>query len=40
MIVVDLPPEHDDELCVPAAKPVFTLFVWQRPTTDAARLPA
>nr|WP_300311719.1 tryptophan synthase subunit alpha [Halomonas sp.] len=39
LIVVDLPPEHDDELCLPAAKAGLNFIRLATPTTDAARLP-
>ena len=40
MIVVDLPPEEDDELCVPAKKAGMNFIRLATPTTDEARLPA
>jgi tryptophan synthase alpha chain len=40
LIVVDLPPEEDDELCVPALKASFNFIRLATPTTDDARLPA
>ena len=40
MIVVDLPPEEDDELCVPANKAGMNFIRLATPTTDEARLPA
>jgi tryptophan synthase alpha chain len=40
LIVVDLPPEEDDELCVPALKAGISFVRLITPTTDAARLPA
>ncbi|TCK08740.1 tryptophan synthase subunit alpha [Marinobacterium mangrovicola] len=39
LIVVDLPPEHDDELCVPAQKHGINFIRLATPTTDAKRLP-
>ncbi|MBR9829185.1 MAG: tryptophan synthase subunit alpha [Oceanospirillales bacterium] len=39
LIVVDLPPEHDDELCVPAAAVGIHFIRLATPTTDAKRLP-
>ncbi|ODC02907.1 tryptophan synthase subunit alpha [Terasakiispira papahanaumokuakeensis] len=39
LIVVDLPPEHDDELCLPAAKAGIHFIRLATPTTDAKRLP-
>lgn len=39
LIVVDLPPEHDDELCLPAAKHGINFIRLATPTTDAERLP-
>ncbi|CAM3573234.1 tryptophan synthase subunit alpha [Halomonas sp. FME1] len=39
LIVVDLPPEHDDELCQPAAKHGIDFIRLATPTTDAKRLP-
>ncbi|MBV0933735.1 tryptophan synthase subunit alpha [Marinobacterium weihaiense] len=39
LIVVDLPPEHDDELCVPAAQAGIHFIRLATPTTDAKRLP-
>ncbi len=38
-IVVDLPPEEDDELCLPACKAGFNFIRLATPTTDDARLP-
>jgi tryptophan synthase alpha chain len=38
--VVDLPPEEDDELCLPALKAGFNFIRLATPTTDDARLPA
>lgn len=40
LIVVDLPPEEDDELCIPAVKAGIHFIRLATPTTDAARLPA
>jgi tryptophan synthase alpha chain len=40
LIVVDLPPEADDELCVPAMKYGINFIRLATPTTDAKRLPA
>lgn len=39
MIVVDLPPEEDDELCVPANAAGMNFIRLATPTTDARRLP-
>jgi tryptophan synthase alpha chain len=39
LIVVDLPPEHDSELCVPAREAGIHFIRLATPTTDAARLP-
>jgi len=39
LIVVDLPPEEDDELCVPAQKAGLNFIRLATPTTDNARLP-
>ncbi|MGQ7247806.1 tryptophan synthase subunit alpha [Halomonas sp. V046] len=39
LIVVDLPPEHDDELCLPAAEAGLNFIRLATPTTDAKRLP-
>jgi tryptophan synthase alpha chain len=39
LIVVDLPPEADDELCLPAAKHGLRFIRLAAPTTDAKRLP-
>ncbi len=39
LIVVDLPPEEDDELCVPAQAAGLNFIRLATPTTDAARLP-
>jgi tryptophan synthase alpha chain len=40
LIVVDLPPEADDELCLPAAKLGLNFIRLSTPTTDDKRLPA
>ncbi len=40
LIVVDLPPEEDDELCEPARAAGLDFIRLATPTTDAARLPA
>ena len=40
LIVVDLPPEEDAELCVPALKAGLNFVRLATPTTDDARLPA
>jgi tryptophan synthase alpha chain len=40
LIVVDLPPEHDDELCLPARKAGIDFIRLATPTTDEKRLPA
>ena len=39
MIVVDLPPEHDDELCLPARAGGLNFIRLATPTTDDKRLP-
>lgn len=39
LIVVDLPPEEDDELCIPALKAGVNFIRLATPTTDDARLP-
>jgi tryptophan synthase alpha chain len=39
LIVVDLPPEEDDELCLPALKAGIAFIRLATPTTDDARLP-
>lgn len=39
LIVVDLPPEADDELCLPAMAQDINFIRLATPTTDAARLP-
>lgn len=40
LIVVDLPPEEDDELCEPAMKAGLNFIRLATPTTDDRRLPA
>ncbi len=40
LIVVDLPPEEDSELCVPAMKAGLNFIRLATPTTDDKRLPA
>ncbi len=40
LIVVDLPPEEDDELCLPAMRAGLSFIRLATPTTDDARLPA
>ena len=40
LIVVDLPPEEDSELCLPARAAGLDFIRLATPTTDAARLPA
>lgn len=39
LIVVDLPPEEDDELCIPAQKAGLNFIRLATPTTDDTRLP-
>lgn len=39
LIVVDLPPEHDDELCAPATAAGLNFIRLATPTTDDKRLP-
>jgi len=39
LIVVDLPPEEDDELCIPANAAGMNFIRLATPTTDTARLP-
>ncbi len=40
LIVVDIPPEADDELCLPALKKGLNFIRLATPTTDDKRLPA
>lgn len=40
LIVVDVPPEADDELCLPAVERGLNFIRLATPTTDAKRLPA
>src|ERR1700723_2308529 len=40
LIIVDLPPEEDTELCLPALKAGFNFIRLATPTTDDKRLPA
>ncbi len=40
LIVVDLPPEEDQELCLPAVKAGLSFVRLATPTTDERRLPA
>jgi tryptophan synthase alpha chain len=40
LLVVDLPPEADDELCLPARERGLNFIRLATPTTDARRLPA
>ncbi len=40
LIVVDLPPEEDDELCLPALRGGLNFIRLATPTTDDKRLPA
>jgi tryptophan synthase alpha chain len=40
LIVVDVPPEADDELCIPAMARGLNFIRLATPTTDARRLPA
>ena len=40
LIVVDLPPEEDEELCIPAQAAGLNFIRLATPTTDDARLPA
>tara|TARA_R100001129_G_scaffold73684_3_gene50261 strand:+ start:35713 stop:36546 length:834 start_codon:yes stop_codon:yes gene_type:complete len=40
LIVVDLPPEMDEELCIPAIKAGINFIRLATPTTDDKRLPA
>ncbi len=39
LIIVDLPPEEDDELCIPAQQAGLNFIRLATPTTDAKRLP-
>ncbi len=39
LIIVDLPPEEDDELCIPALKAGLNFIRLATPTTDEKRLP-
>ena len=39
MIVVDLPPEEDEELCIPAQRAGLNFIRLATPTTDSKRLP-
>lgn len=39
-IIVDLPPEQDDEFCIPALEAGLSFVRLATPTTDAKRLPA
>nr|WP_211113944.1 tryptophan synthase subunit alpha [Azospirillum picis] len=40
LIIVDLPPEEDEELCIPALKAGISFVRLTTPTTDDARMPA
>ncbi|WP_341368682.1 tryptophan synthase subunit alpha [Yoonia sp. BS5-3] len=40
LIIVDLPPEEDEELCIPAQKAGINFIRLATPTTDDKRLPA
>jgi tryptophan synthase alpha chain len=40
LIIVDLPPEEDEELCIPALKAGLNFIRLASPTTDDKRLPA
>jgi tryptophan synthase alpha chain len=40
LIIVDLPPEEDEELCLPALKAGLNFIRLATPTTDGRRLPA
>ncbi len=40
LVVVDLPPEEDEELCLPAKAAGLSFIRLVTPTSDAARLPA
>jgi tryptophan synthase alpha chain len=39
LIIVDLPPEHDDELCLPAIEAGLNFIRLATPTTDDKRMP-
>jgi tryptophan synthase alpha chain len=39
LIIVDLPPEEDEELCIPSTRAGLDFIRLATPTTDAARLP-
>ena len=39
LIIVDLPPEEDDELCIPAQRAGMNFIRLATPTTDDKRLP-
>jgi tryptophan synthase alpha chain len=39
LIIVDLPPEEDEELCIPSRRAGLDFIRLATPTTDAARLP-
>jgi tryptophan synthase alpha subunit len=39
LIIVDLPPEEDEELCIPARRAGLDFIRLATPTTDAVRLP-
>ena len=40
LIIVDLPPEEDEELCIPALRAGLNFIRLATPTTDDRRLPA
>ncbi|WP_295049390.1 tryptophan synthase subunit alpha [uncultured Paracoccus sp.] len=40
LIIVDLPPEEDEELCIPASRAGLNFIRLATPTTDDRRLPA
>jgi tryptophan synthase alpha chain len=40
LIIVDMPPEEDDELCIPALRAGLNFIRLATPTTDDRRLPA
>lgn len=40
LIIVDVPPEADDEICLPAMKQGLSFIRLATPTTDSRRLPA